>query len=135
MYFGTQKAMLLFKYKIHRQYKEYAAHRMVPPESFVFEKQHRKNDENHQRDHFLDHLELHQRKRAAVAFKTNPVRGNLEAIFKQCQSPADQNNRDEPGIFEPFKFFEFEMAIPRQSHENIREQQQANGRKTFHAIF
>jgi hypothetical protein len=78
-----------------------------------------KTRKNYKSDNFLNGFKLCRRK----ITMTYPVGGHLEAIFKKSYTPADQNNQEEgDGLV-------FEMAIPREGHEDIRDQKQANGEK------
>lgn len=55
---------------------------MIPSKGFVFEKQQRETDEDDQGNYFLDYLELHQGKRAAVTFIAYSICWDLETIFE-----------------------------------------------------
>jgi hypothetical protein len=72
-------------------------------------------NEHHQRDHFLQDLELSQRKRGIA----NPVGGNLKQILEESYSPAYER-RDIPGAMRKIP----QMRVPRERHEHIREEQQ-----------
>lgn len=48
---------------------------------------------------------------------TNPVGGNLEAVFKKRDPPANQDDREERGRFV------FEMPVPGECHEDIGNRQ------------
>ena len=92
---------------------------MIPTKGFILKKQQRENHKNDQSNHFLYDFKLHQAKRTAIAFKPNAIGRHLKKIFKQSQSPTDQDNRNESGVFKPFEFFKFEMSIPSQGHEDV----------------
>jgi hypothetical protein len=49
------------------------------------------------------------------------VSGNLQAIFKKCNQPADQD------YFPEIDSFIFEMSIPGNGHEQIAEEKQDDG--------
>ena len=67
---------------------------MIEFEGFSFESNQAKDHENDQGDYFLNHFELNKRKGPAISWKTNSICWDLKAIFKERDSPADQNNWD-----------------------------------------
>ena len=79
-----------------------------------------KRDEHHQRDHFLQDLELAQRKRGI----SDPVGRNLKQILEQRYSPAHEG-RDIPWAVGEIP----QVRVPGERHEDIREQQQTCGAK------
>ena len=60
---------------------------MIPLECLSFEKYCHKYGEHGERDDLLNHLELHQAERAAVAVESDSVGRNLCAIFEERHSP------------------------------------------------
>lgn len=98
---------LLFKDKKDRQNQKDKAHQMVPSKGFVFKHQQCKHRENHQGDHFLYDLKLDERKWATVFLKTDAVGRHLKKVFKQRDSPADQNNGDQWQGIKPLPLLEF----------------------------
>src|SRR3954449_1959484 len=67
---------------------------------------------------FLRDLQLAAGEAVSVA---DPVRGHGKAIFDQCDPPADQNGRDHRQVGE------FQMAIPGDGHENVRDDEERYG--------
>ena len=55
---------------------------MIHTKFDILKRNHRKNHENDQRYHFLDHFQLKQTERTAIPLKTNSVCGNLEHVLK-----------------------------------------------------
>jgi len=89
---------------------------MVPPDFFVEIKK-RKHAKDRERDDFLDDFKLQRRiDRVAPA-----IRRHLKTIFKQCDAPAHEDDEQQRLVLE------FQMAIPRERHENVRESQQYDG--------
>ncbi len=113
--------------EIHRQHQEKQANGMVHPETFLFEKQPRKSEKNQQGDDLLNDLELQQCVRSAIPAKAQLVGRHLKAVFKECQSPAQQNKREQSGLLKPAPFFDFKVAVPGQNHEYVADDQQQNG--------
>ena len=54
---------------------------MVPFERLALERDRAETNEDHQRNHLLDHLELDQAERAAILAETDPVGGYLKAVL------------------------------------------------------
>ncbi len=69
---------------------ERKAQQMVPGEGFL-EIEHREQAEDHQRDDFLNGLQLRRR----IDLVPDAVGRNREAIFDQSDAPADENDGDE----------------------------------------
>jgi hypothetical protein len=60
----------------------------IIPFKALLEGENRKYAEDHERDHFLNHLQLSRRELIA----SDAVGRNLKAIFRQRDQPADQND-------------------------------------------
>lgn len=76
-----------------------------------------KRDEHAERDDLLNNLELPERK----VLKAYSVARDLEHIFKKSDAPADEGGNP-PGLFRQI----FEVRVPRERHEYIRQNQQAD---------
>lgn len=107
---------------------------MIPLQAFVLEKNEGKNNENDERDHFLDHFELYQAERTTAFLVSKPVCGHHQCVFKEGNPPADQHNGNNTKIFGPSHFFEFEMPVPGEGHKSIGKDQQDDGGKASHKI-
>ena len=88
---------------------------MIPPHLFSKIKK-RKDDKHREGDDFLHDFKLKRRiDRAAPT-----VGRHLKTVFKECNRPA--RNDDQP----EGRAFEFQMAIPREGHENVRAGEEHN---------
>lgn len=65
---------------------------MIHPEAFVFKKNHGKQGENRECDHFLDDFQLPQVERTAIFSIAHPVGRHLKNILKKSDTPTDQND-------------------------------------------
>ena len=105
--FGDMLAAGLFlKDKVDRQDQEHEAYQMIHLEGFLLEEDRGKEDKYQQGNHFLYHFQLNQRKGSPVAFKTNTVGRHLQAVFKQGDTPADQDHNDEGHLVKAFHLLE-----------------------------
>ena len=99
---------------------------MVPLQRVALDEQHRKECEDNQRDNLLDDLQLPQRKRSTKLGATYAVGGNLEAVLKQCYTPAEQHDSNHTVALQAR--LEGDVAVPRKGHKDIRADQQSDGR-------
>ena len=76
-----------------------------------------KNSEHRQRNDLLNHLELNRRE-AAIS---EPIGGNLKAILKEGDAPADED--DLPQRLLP----KLQMPIPGNRHKDIGEDEKNDG--------
>src|SRR5712691_649027 len=89
---------------------------VVPAERFLQVEQ-GENREHAQRDDFLDDLQLRSRELPIA----QPVGWHLKAILEEGDEPADQHDGiDRRGA-------ELEVAVPRESHEDIGHDEQSDG--------
>lgn len=124
----------LLENEIHGQHQEHETYQVIHSERFVLEKQERENNKDRERDHFLDHLQLHQGKRPAVLLEADAVCRHLQQIFEQGDAPADEDDADESKALAPLHLLEFEMPIPRQRHKSVGQDEKAYGYEGFHSI-
>jgi len=96
---------------------------MVPAEMHV-ESGHGEEDEDAERDHFLDDFELHQGEGTAVFDEAEPVGRHLQTVFEESDSPTESDDGNQRPLLEPFEFAEFEMPVPGESHEDIAADKQ-----------
>lgn len=54
---------------------------------------------------------------------SNPVAGNLEKVFKECDKPTDQDDPDKACVLKDIPFFKLEVTVPGKSHEEIGNNQ------------
>ena len=114
-------ARLLHKGEIDGEYEAGKSGKVIPMQVLATKQQHCEARENHQRDHLLHNLELHQRKRAAVSDKAVTVGRYLTRIFGKRKEPAQQDDDverravgDDPNLLELY------MTIPRAGHKDVR---------------
>ena len=97
---------------------------MVPVERFALERHRAEADKDHECDHFLDHLQLDQAERSAVVPETDPVGGDLEAIFEKGEEPAEQHDVYQRQMIEPAELLpHLQMPVPGTGHEDIGHDQ------------
>ncbi len=92
---------------------------MIKPKGFRFEEYECKHRENREGNHFLNYLELHERKRAAIFFKSDAVSRHLKNIFKKRDAPANQNNAEQTQMLKPGQFFKLQVPISGEGHKRI----------------
>src|ERR1700677_2630441 len=68
------------------------------------------NDEDQQRDDFLEDLELV----AIQDLEPDPIRGDLKAVLKKSDAPGDEDDDPKRAVVEIF-----EMTIPSEGHEGV----------------
>ena len=100
---------------------------MVPLDGLPLEKEGDNDREDGQGDDFLDHFELHQVEGTAVPLEADAVRRDGEAILEKGDAPREQDDEDEGPVRGNLHFLEFEMAIPRERHEDVREHEHDDG--------
>lgn len=66
--------------------------------------------------------------------EAKPVRRNLKDVFKQRNSPADQDHNNERQTLTPLHILELEMAIPCQCHECIGSDEEEDCVEAAHVM-
>ena len=95
---------------------------MIPTQLHM-ESNGRETDKDQQRDHFLNHLQLHQRERSSIAFKTDSVGRHLQAVFEKRDTPGQQDHKDQRGgIGKETGTLQLQVPVPGKRHEYIRRQ-------------
>src|SRR5215469_7309586 len=89
----------------------------VVPFELLFEKEHREEREDHERDHLLNDLQL----RGCKAIRTNTIRRNLKAVLEEGDTPAHENHLPQ------YRLAVFEVSVPREGHEDVGDGQQDDG--------
>lgn len=92
---------------------------MVPMQGFSFEQQGGEHSKDNQRNHFLNHFQLHQRKGSAIAGKAYAIGRHLGTVLKKSNYPRKENDSEQGPIANGFCLLKFEMTVPGKSHENI----------------
>ena len=72
--------------EIYRSYKAEGGCNVIPLHLHV-KRHYREDNKHHQRDHLLQNLQLHERERTTIAFKTNPVGRHLQAVLEERNAP------------------------------------------------
>jgi len=103
---------------------------MVPPERIGLHEDEREKGEDRERDNLLDDLELPNGNRPAELRRADAVGRDLETIFQEGDSPAQQHDSGHPETFEPR--FERDMPVPRQRHESVRHDEQPHSNYSPH---
>ena len=103
---------------------------MVPGELRA-EGRHREEDEDRERDHFLNDLEFKKRERTAVAFKTETVGRHLKGLFKKRNAPREEDDRPDGPERDELHVLELEVQVPGKRHEDVRDDEKTDGGETF----
>lgn len=82
---------LLLKQEVNRQHEERKTDQMIHPKGLVFEENKHKYRENGERYRLLNHFQLPNIERTAIADKTNAIGWYLTTILKQGDAPAEQD--------------------------------------------
>ena len=93
---------------------------MVYPQGLVLEENEHENGKYCKGNRLLDHFQLPQVEWASVFDKAYPVGGHLAAILEQGDAPAEEDHQRQAEFRKPGHALQFQVAIPRQSHEHIR---------------
>jgi hypothetical protein len=91
----------------------YCCGRVVPAQMLA-EIDQCEDGEDAEGDDLLDHFELDRREVPG----TDPVRRNLQAVFKESDAPADQDDLPERVLAV------FQVAVPGNGHEDVGEDEQ-----------
>lgn len=78
---------LFHKHKVNRQHQADASSQVIPLEGDTFEEKHGENNKDRQRDHFLNHFQLHQGKRSPVSDEPQAICGNLGTVLEKGDTP------------------------------------------------
>jgi hypothetical protein len=103
----------------HKEYTcadEQKRDEVVPPE-ILFQYEDGEQKEDQQGDHLLDGFQL--KRREPFHQRIFIIGRNHEAIFKECNTPADEYEFQDRGISKIF----FQMAIPSECHKAVGDQE------------
>ena len=123
---------LLQKNKENRQNQAREGGEVVPLEAFALEKEHHDGRKNGERDDLLDDLELEQRVGSAVAREADPVGRHGEAILEESDAPGEENHGDQRPARGDLHLLEFEVAVPREGHEDVGADQHHDCPESLH---
>lgn len=108
---------------------------MIPVQAFATKCNNGEKRKYHKGNHFLHHLELHQRVGTAVALKTNSVGGYLKTIFEEGQAPRDEDNDVERGVALKYTHvLKFQVAVPSEDHKDIAHDEQCDREYVLHSV-
>ena len=91
--------------------------------------------EHYQRDNLLDDFQLPEAERATVAVEAEAVGWDLGAIFKESQSPREENDQNERPASRNLHFLKLQMAVPCECHEYVGKHQQKDSSYSSHHVF
>ena len=92
---------------------------MVPLDGLALEKEGDNDGENGEGDNLLDHFQLEEIERTAVANETYAVCGNGEAVLEEGYPPGEEDDEDERPSGGYLHFLELKVTVPRKRHENV----------------
>ena len=99
--------------------------------------EHRHSDcrKDRQRNRFLDDFQLHQAEWTAVDAAPDAVRWNHEAVFQEGEPPRCENHKNQRPVRADVHFFELEVAVPSECHEDVGTAKKKNCKNTgFHVL-
>ena len=105
---------------------------MVPLEVLALEEEVHDDREDGQGNDLLQDLELHQAEGAAVAAEADAVGRHGQAIFEEGDSPGEQDDEDQRPSGRDLHFLQFEMSVPRERHEHVRQDEHQYGPDSLH---
>ena len=73
---------LLHEHEINRENQTNECRQVIPMQSLALEEDRSKYGKDNQRNHFLNHLQLHKGERTSILYKTDSVGGNLEKVLR-----------------------------------------------------
>ena len=121
------------EHEIDRQYQADECRQMVPVQRLSLEQQRREQREDGERHHLLNHLELHQRKGAAIPHEPDAVGGYLAHVFQKGDGPAEDHHPDEGQRGKPADLLaQFQVPIPGDGHKDVGDNEESDSVKWFH---
>ncbi len=72
-----------------------------------------------ERNHFLDHLELHKREGTAITYETNLVGWYLKGVLEEGDGPREEDDKDERPRVGDVHLLKLEVAVPSEGHEDV----------------
>ena len=107
---------------------------MVPLDGLPLEQEGDDNGEDGEGNHLLNYLELHQVEGPAVALEAQAVGRNGKAVLEKGDAPGKEDDEDERPAGGNFHFLQFEMAVPGERHEHVREDEHKDGPESVHGF-
>lgn len=88
-------------------------------QALSLEEEARNKGENHQRDDFLNHLQLHKREGSAIGVIADTVGRYGEAVLNKSDAPRERDDRDEGPVGTDARLLQAQVAVPGQRHEDV----------------
>ena len=116
--------ILFLKRKENRSYQTEERPKVVHAEALGLKEKDCQQGKYREGDNLLNNLQLEKRKWTATTHKAYTVGGNRQAVLKESHAPAQQDDDNQwEGVLAAIHISEFEVAIPRESHKDIRQHQ------------
>ena len=135
-WWGIWRAMdkcLFHEYEVYGQNKADERCEVVPVKRFSPEKHHGEDGEYNQSDCFLYDFQLHKRECTAVALESDSVGRHLAGVFQQGDSPRYEDYHIKRSVGgENLHLLKFQMAIPGESHEYVRDYEKSDSKPGIH---
>lgn len=122
----------LIEHEVHRQHQADKGGKVVPVQRLALEEDGGEEGENHQRDDFLNDLELHQREGTAVFNEADAVGGHLKGILGQGNGPREKDDGVKRPVGNDLHLLQLQVAVPSERHEDVRHDEQEDGVECFH---
>ena len=107
---------------------------MVPVQALTFEQDIGHDGKNTQAYTLLNDLELYKAERSAVALKADAVGGHLTTVLEESDAPRQGYHADERPMGCHARLLQTQMAVPRQGHEDIAENEEKYGVSSVHVV-
>ena len=108
---------------------------MVPMQVVALKHNVRDDGENGQRNTFLNDFQLHERERTAVVDEADAVGWHLAAILEKGDGPRETDDGNQRPVVADARLLQTKVAVPREGHKNVAENEQNNGVKSVHNFF
>ena len=108
---------------------------MIPVDGLSLEDEQDDDAEDGQGDNFLNDFELQEVERAAVVLEADAVGRDCEAVFKKGDTPREKDDADQRPSGRDFHLGEFQVSIPGERHEDIRENKHDDRPNPVHSRF
>ena len=118
---------LLHKNEIYGQNQASEGGKVVPLQRLATEEECGEEGEDNQCYNLLHNLQLHEGEWAAVTLETDAVGRYLAGILRKGDSPREDDDSIQGPRRDDLHLLELEVAIPRQRHKEIGDNEQSNG--------
>ena len=133
--FVPKEPILLHKDEIDGANDEQEGQNVVPMQVVALKHNVRDDGENGQRNTFLNDFQLHERERTAVVDEAETVGRHLAAILEKGDGPREANDGNQRPVVADARLLQTKVAVPREGHKNVAENEQNNGVKSVHNLF